>query len=231
MDDAAAAQAPAPFTLGWCYLTDHFANASAAVIAALKQRLPDVHWVGAVAVDVAASGVEYIDEPAIVLMLAALPATSRSACSLAASHYHPAAIAGFEAHTALVHADGRTPDLAELLQEFSHRVATGYLFGGVASGRQRSLHVADEVLEGGLSGVAFNADVHVLSRVTQGCQPIGITRRVTEASGNMVLSLDGKPALHCLLSDLGANPNVPLQTIALQLRYTLAGLSEVGSNT
>lgn len=228
--ESAAGQASQAFTLGWCYLTDHFAGAAPEVLAALHERLPGVHWVGAVAVGVAACGVEYIDEPAMVLMLAALPTASFQVFS-GRHPLPPAGTGGFTAHTALVHADGRTPDLAELLQEFSQRVATGYLFGGLASGRQRSLHIADDVFEGGLSGVAFAPEVQILSRVTQGCQPIGPTRRITEASGNLVMSLDGEPALHCLLHDLGADPKVPLQTIALQLRYTLAGLSDVGEDT
>lgn len=223
-------KASVPFTLGWCYLTDHFAAAAPEIIAALHQRVPGVHWVGAIAMGVAANGVEYLDEPAVVLMLSTLPPASFRVFS--GKHPLPASGQdGFEPHTALVHADGQTPDLAELLHEFSQRVATGYLFGGLASGRHAQLHLADEVLSGGLSGVAFGPDVDVLSRVTQGCQPIGPTRRITEASGNMVLSLDGEPALPCLLRDLGADPKVPLQTLALQLRYTLAGLSEVGEDS
>ena len=39
-------------------------------------RFPGVAWVGTVGVGVAASGVEYIDEPALVLMIAPLPRQS-----------------------------------------------------------------------------------------------------------------------------------------------------------
>jgi len=42
----------------------------------LRQRLPGVAWVGTVGVGVAASGVEYIDEPALVLMVAPMPRES-----------------------------------------------------------------------------------------------------------------------------------------------------------
>ena len=47
----------------------------------LRQRWPGVAWVGCVGVGVCASGVEYIDEPALVLMLAALPARPAGADS------------------------------------------------------------------------------------------------------------------------------------------------------
>src|SRR6266404_3861273 len=66
----------APFTLGWCYLSDYYAPAAEAILDELNQRLPGVAWVGTVGVGVAASGVEYIDEPALVLMVAPLPRES-----------------------------------------------------------------------------------------------------------------------------------------------------------
>ena len=64
----------APFTLGWCYLSDYYAPAAEAILDELRLRLPGVAWVGTVGIGVAASGVEYIDEPALVLMVAPLAA-------------------------------------------------------------------------------------------------------------------------------------------------------------
>ena len=55
----------------------------------------------------------------------------------------------------------------------SDRTASGYLFGGLASSRGEAMHLADGVWRGGLSGVAFARDVALVSRVTQGCQPLG----------------------------------------------------------
>jgi len=62
-----------PLSLGFVYFTDAYAPQAGALHAALKDRWPGVAWVGSVGVGVAASGVEYFDEPALVLMLAALP--------------------------------------------------------------------------------------------------------------------------------------------------------------
>ena len=62
----------APFTLGWCYLSDYYAPAAEAILDELRLRLPGVAWVGTIGVGVAASGVEYIDEPALALMVAGL---------------------------------------------------------------------------------------------------------------------------------------------------------------
>jgi FIST N domain len=200
--DAAAAGQP---TLGWLYFTDHYAPQAVALLADVQKRWPGVAWVGGVGVGVAASGVEYFDEPALVLMLAELPAAQFRVFSGARP------LGDFAAHTAQVHADPGTAELAELITDMSDRTATGYLFGGLASARTNTLHIAGEVLHGGLSGVAFTRAVALVSRVTQGCQPVGPQRRVSEVDRNVVTALDGEPALDCLLRDLGVSGNEPGQ--------------------
>jgi small ligand-binding sensory domain FIST len=118
----------APFTLGWCYLSDYYAPAAEAILDELRRRFPGVAWVGTVGVGVAASGVEYIDEPALVLMVASLPRESFRLFS--GLRPLPAASSGFMAHTALVHAEGSTPDLQELIHElmaYSPAVCPGWL--------------------------------------------------------------------------------------------------------
>jgi len=44
-------------TLGWLYLTDHYAAAAEALLADARNRWPGVAWVGAVGVGIAANGV------------------------------------------------------------------------------------------------------------------------------------------------------------------------------
>ena len=209
-----------PLTLGLVYFTDHYAAHAQALFDALSVRWPGVAWVGSVGIGVAASGVEYFDEPALVLMLAALPLGRFEVFSGARKLRH------IEPYTALVHADPATPDLGELITEMSDRTASGYLFGGLASARGTAVHIADGVLKGGLSGVAFSRDVALVSRVTQGCQPLGPTRRVTACERHVVTHLDERPALQCLLEDLGL-PDLddPHQALP-RLRATLVGLTD-----
>jgi small ligand-binding sensory domain FIST len=211
-----------PFTLGWCYLSDYYAPEAEAILDELRLRMPGVAWVGTAGIGVAASGIEYIDEPALVLMVAPL---ARASFRLFSGRQPlPAASSGLVPHTALVHAEGSTPDLQELIHELSARTATGYLFGGLSSARNRPLHMADGVLTGGLSGVAFGPEVGLISRVTQGCQPIGPVRKITEAKGNFAVSLDGQPALDCVLQDLGLHGDSPDDELAQALSATLVGL-------
>lgn len=213
----------AEYTLGWCYLTDYYAPHAEAIVAALHAQLPGVAWVGTVGIGVSAGGTEYIDEPALALMLAPLARTSFRLFS--GLQPLPGAAAGFVAHTALVHAEASTPDVQELLEELAARTATGYLFGGLASARNRTLHIADHVLEGGLSGVAFGPEVELISRVTQGCQPIGPARTITAGEGNFVITLDERPALDCILDDLRLDAALEDEDLAEALSGTLVGLS------
>jgi small ligand-binding sensory domain FIST len=211
-------------TLGFVYFSDRYEGHAAQLLVELRQRWPGVAWVGGVAVGVAASGVEYIDEPALAVMLAALPPDS---FELYSGHRR---LHRIEPFTALVHADPSTPDLADLIGEMSDRVASGYLFGGLSSSRGTVLHLADDVLSGGLSGVAFSRDVALISRVTQGCQPIGPVRVVTECERNIVVELDGEPALACLLRDIGLDDRSDPRAALARMRVTLAGLSDAGDS-
>jgi small ligand-binding sensory domain FIST len=204
--------------LGLVYFTDHYAPHAQALYDALHARWPGVAWAGTVGIGVCASGVEYFDEPALVLMLSTLPQGRFRVFSGARP------LGQIEPATALVHADARTHDLAELLDDLSSRTSSGYLFGGVAASRTRSCQIAEGVYEGGLSGVAFTRDVGIVSRVTQGCQPIGPSRRITGAERNVVTELDGRPALQCLLDDLKLTLDEPRQAM-LALRGTLVGLA------
>ena len=215
--------APAP-TLGWLYLTDHYAPRAEALLADARRRWPGAAWVGAVGVGIAAGGVEYFDEPALALMLGAVPREHFRVFS--GRRPWPA---DFAAHTAQVHADPSTPDAAELIAELAGRTASGYLFGGLASARTRTLHLADGVFEGGLSGVAFDREVALVSRVTQGCQPVGPARRISAGERNLVLRLDGEPALDCLLRDLGVDESEPRRALAA-LRQTLVGLTDADAD-
>ena len=223
-------------SLGLLYITDHYAQSAQDILECFSAELPEVtDWVGTVGVGIASSNVEYFDEPALAVML----------CDLSPHQYRVfsgvaplSASAGFVAHTALVHADAGTPDLADLIAEVADRTASGYVFGGLAGSRAASvqfaassagnLHgqgAASGVFLGGLSGVAFGAEVDIVSRVTQGAQPIGREHVITEVDGNLVLALDGEPALDVLLRELQLSLQQPQAAIE-KLRTILVGLTD-----
>ena len=219
-------------SLALLYITDHYANDAEAILEHLGAELPLVtDWSGTVGVGIVSNNVEYWDEPAMAVMLLELPSDQYRGFSGVA----PLGI-GFEAQTALVHADGHTADLGELIAEMADRTEAAYVFGGLASSRRRSLQFAiggdgnisghggaSGVFEGGLSGVAFGSEVTLVSRVTQGCAPVSKSRVVTAADRNLVLELDGVPALDVLLDDLAVSLERPEEAIDA-VRSTLVGL-------
>ena len=224
--------------LGLLYITDHYAQDAQDILGFLADELREVSdWVGTVGIGVSASGVEYFDEPALCVMLCDLKADSYRVFSGVAPLPASGRGDGFEAHTALVHADGRTPDLAELIDEVADRTASGYLFGGLSASRGPSVQFAaartdalrDQggaggVFHGGLSGVAFRPEVGIVSRVTQGAQPVAPAFIVTAADGNLVLAIDEQPALERVLDTLDVSLEQPQQAIE-RLRRTLVGLT------
>ena len=234
----APGHASAP-TLGLLYITDHYAEQAQEVLDLLAAELPEItDWSGTVGVGVCGGSAEYFDEPALALMLLELPSDQYRVFSGVAP-LSRSGVGGFAAQTALVHADGAAPDVAALVAELADRTASGYLFGGLAASRNASVQfavggdgnlagqgAASGVFTGGLSGVAFGAGVALISRVTQGCQPVGPVHRITEAADNVVLALDDEPALERLLNTLEVSLTADPQRAIERVRVTLAGLMD-----
>ena len=226
-------------TLALLYITDHFVAHAQDILEYLSVELPEItDWSGTVGVGIASNNVEYFDEPALALMLIDVPSHQYRVFSGVAP-LGPM----FEAQTALVHADGRTPDAAELIEELSQRMDSGYLFGGFASSRGKAVQfavagdgnvkgqgAASGVFSGGLSGVAFGPEVALVSRVTQGCLPISRAHKVTAAERNLVLTLDGEPALEVMLRELNVTLEQPREALQA-VRATLVGLTECAAKT
>ena len=231
-------------TLALLYITDHYAGQAQDILDHLSAELPDVtDWSGTVGVGIASNNVEYFDEPALAVMLCELPHDQYRVFSGVSPL--PATTASgsrrFKAHTALVHADSSTSDVAELIDEMAQRTESGYIFGGLASSRFGTVQfalsghgnvkgqgAASGVFSGGLSGVAFARDLSggmaLMSRVTQGCRPVSAEHEITACEGNVVTGLDGQPALEVMLADLGVSLDQPREALA-RVRTTLVGLS------
>jgi small ligand-binding sensory domain FIST len=226
-------------TLGLIYITDHYAAHAQEILDHLGDQLPEVvDWAGTVGVGIASNNVEYFDEPALAVMLCELPSDQYRVFSGVAPL--SASASRFQAQSALVHADPGEPELAELIGELAASTRGGYLFGGLTAsrgaavqfaqsgqGHLRGQGAAGSVFVGGLSGVAFGPEVGLISRVTQGCEPVSPERTITACDGHVVLELDHRPALECLLSDLQISLDDPQPALA-KVRRTLVGLRTAG---
>lgn len=234
-------------SLALIYITDHYAPYAEDILACMQEALPTVtDWSGTVGVGVASTNAEYFDEPALAVMLCDIPSDQYRVFSGVAPLSMGAG--SFNAHTALVQVDAATPDVAELVAELADRTSSGYLFGGLGFSRDRNVQFAVSgdgnmkgqghaggVFEGGISGVAFGQGVNLVSRVTQGCLPMAAravsplsrlgVRRVTAVDGNVVLALDGEPALGVLLHDLKVSLDQP-HALVEAVRATLVGVTD-----
>ena len=223
-------------TLGLLYITDHYAAHAQDILDHLTAELPEVtDWSGTVGVGIASNNVEYFDEPALAVMLCDLPHDQYRVFS-GVSPLPSAASGRFQAYTALIHADASTPDVAELIAEMAQRTGSGYVFGGLAASRSKTVQfalsgygnvkghgAASGVFSGGLSGVAFSQGAALMSRVTQGCLPIARSHVITACDGNVVTELGGEPALDVMLATLNVTLEQPRQALA-KVRSTLVGL-------
>ncbi|MCD6680640.1 MAG: FIST C-terminal domain-containing protein [Burkholderiaceae bacterium] len=192
--------------LGLLYITEGLSDRLPSIAAKLGERFPGVRWVGAAAHGVCVGGAEYAQEPALVAMICELPADS---WRLFSGSQRLAAIDSARSggaprtSSALVHADSASAALPESIAGLAHRLDSGFLFGGLVGGAEsRGPQLAGGVVHGGLSGVAFGAQVRLLSRVTQGCAPLSREHIVSTCTSHYIERLDERPALDVLLDDL-----------------------------
>jgi len=234
---AAIGEPPPGASIGFVYFTDHFVAEAAELVGYLRDATGIDEWVGSVGVGVLGGATEYMDEPAVAVLLADLPEGEFRVFSGKARP--PAAgertASGAEAaHFAIVHGDPGTHDMPELIEDMSGKVASGFLVGGLSSSRGASCQVANAVLRGGLSGVVLSSAIPVATRLTQGCTPLGMDAGaparhvVTEGERNIIVTLDGRPALDVFLEDVG---EVLARDLRRAARFIHAGIPVSGSDT
>ncbi|HEV7802308.1 MAG TPA: FIST N-terminal domain-containing protein [Burkholderiales bacterium] len=219
-------------TLGFLYATDRIGDHLSDVLALLRKTTSVAHWVGTVGLGVCATGHEYLDEPAAVAMIGDFEPDSFKVFSGIASEDDVKRLelkcAGTQAAFALVHADPYNAHVGEIVTRLADKVESGFLVGGLTSSRQQNLQIADRVMDGGVSGVAFADSVTIATRLTQGCSPIGPKHAVTGAQRNIIITLDGRPALEVFLEDIGEELASEIERIGGRV---FAGLPIRGSDT
>ncbi len=199
---------PASANLGFLYVTDFFADHLAEILIFFKTYTKVQQWVGTVGVGICSTGKEYLDQPAIAVMLAELPPDSFRVFPAITdrnedfSHYD-SIVAGGTNYFAIVHGDPGHSGMLEIVARLAQRMESGFLTGGLTSSRRKVAQIADEVAQGGLSGVSFSREVSISTRLTQGCTPMGPRRVITKCEDNIILEIDHQLALDVLQQDIG----------------------------
>src|SRR5512143_430303 len=218
---------PASATLGFLYVSDAFAGELDAILAFFRSATGVSHWTGSVGVGVCATGVEYLEEPAMAVMLGEFAPADFSMLPVLRSPQDIDAQPA-DAYFAVVHGDPANNRVQELIDSLSAHVSSGFVVGGLSSSRGEIAQISDGVVKGGLSGVLFSERVKLATRLTQGISPLGPRHRITAANKNIVGSLDHRPALDVMKEEIG-------EVLARDLRraagYIFVGLPVRGSDT
>jgi len=226
--------------LGILYLTEPAAPVLPELVRVLAEQTGIDAWVGGVGLGVCSAEGEIFDQPAVAAMTAVLPPESFRVFS-ATDHpgselpqRHAAWIETSQPALALVHADPRCPDLPKAALEIA--AASGaFLVGGLVSHRcPNPLLGRTPGNEGGglggngFAGLMLAPEISVATGLTQGCTPIGPLHRIDEARDNIVMVIDGRPALAVFTEDIGPGLASDLRRVG---GLIFAGLPVPGSDT
>jgi small ligand-binding sensory domain FIST len=218
---------PASATLGFLYVSDAFVDELDAILAFFKSATAVPHWTGSVGVGVCATGAEYLEQPAIAVMLGEFDPADFSMLPLLRTPRDTDAPLP-DAYFAVVHGDPANNRIQELIEGLSASVSSGFVVGGLSSSRGETAQLSDGVVSGGLSGVLFSERVKLATRLTQGVSPLGPRHRITAVNKNVIGSLDHRPALDVMKEEIG-------EVLARDLRraagYIFVGLPVRGSDT
>ena len=224
---------PQGANLGFLYATEPLGGALDEIVETLRERSGIAEWTGSLGFGVSGCGVEHHDRPAISILVGRFPEDgfrafgpltpeapllTGEAAAWAAEHPPVVGVA---------HGDPRQPGLPELLEQAATASST-YFVGGLAAARDGGPAPQADFLKPGLSGVLFDPQVQVSTGLTQGCTPIGPKRVVTAAERNLVIELDGRPALEVFKEDIGELLARDLSRVA---GYIHVGFPILGSDT
>ncbi len=216
-------QPPRP-TLGILFVSAAFASEYIRVLPLLSDLLEVDVLIGCSGGGIVGAGHEIEDGPALSLSLAVMPnvvvhpfhVRGNQLPDLDAAPSAWIDLVGVSPQTKphfLILADGFSSGVSELLQGLDFAYPGAVKVGGLASGgrspNSNALFLLDartptprrELYREGTVGLALYGNVVLEAVVAQGCRPIGDPLRVTEAEGNVILSLEGRAPLP-LLQDL-----------------------------
>ena len=232
-DRLAAGLAGAAGGLGILYTAESFAPHLDEMTAALRDRTGVSDWVAAAGYGVIASGEEHYGEPGAAALVVAVPRDgyrlfaggSEAGATLASQEADWIAEATMP--LALAHVDPRHPEAMEAVEGLA--AGTGsFLVGGLTAAAGDAPHRAGDAT-GCLSGVALSpVAVEIATALSQGCSPLGPPRTVTRGKQNILIELDGRPALDAFVEDIGEELASDLRRVG---GLVFAALPVTGSDT
>ncbi len=240
LDGAPPAAGEGRRRLGFLYATDALADDFGSILTYLRQTTGVESWVGSLGIGICAGGSEIFERPAAAALVAALPEGSFNvlpALTESTSQIPDRARAWMKRASppfGVVHGDPMNANVPTLIEGLSRTIEEltlelpGFLVGGLTSSRGPLHQIADDVTGGGLSGVLFGPEVEVATGLSQGCSPVGPAHDITECVDNVIMELDGEPALEVFKDEIGELLARDLGRVA---GYIHAAFPVVGSDT
>jgi len=211
-ESLAAAFAGEPPDLLLAFFTAQHVAAAEPLAPLLRERLRPCCLAGASASGVVTTEHEIEGGPALSVIAARLPGVKVEPFVLVSEGWDEAAAdaAAFarmapgapDAELVLVLADPFSLDLAGLFAACARRAPRARLVGCLASAAPRpganALLLNEWVSGGGGVAVALAGELRADVVVSQGCRAVGPPLRITRGQGNVVVELDGRPAVERL---------------------------------
>lgn len=164
----------------------------------LRETTPVKHWSIMVGAGLAGPVGTVRDRPALALMVARFPAHSFRVIDSWKERRdlflerNRAWLAGQDMPVGLMQGDAFDADLPAMIADLAETTRS-FLIGGMAPGQP-----------GGLSGALLGAPLTLATGLTQGCRKLPGLFRVSEVTDEILMQLDGKPALTALKEAAGA---------------------------
>jgi len=209
-------------TLGILYTAESFAPHLGAMLSVLRESTGVANWMSAAGYGVIASGAEHLGTPGSTALILDLPADGYrlfsggvdTGAKLAANHADWIAEATMP--LAITHVDPRHEDARTAVEALSSETGS-FLIGGMTAASGDAPHSsggAASVAGDFISGVALSPlVVEVATALSQGCTPLGEAHVVTRAQDNILIELDGRPALDVMIEEIGPELGSDLQRI------------------
>lgn len=218
---------PSAATLGFLYVADAYVGELDAILDFFKSATGVPHWTGSVGVGICATGVEFLEQPAMAVMLGEFDPVDFSMLPVLRIPQDVDALSS-DKYFAVVHGDPSNNRIQELIEGLSGKMSSGFVVGGLSSSNGVNAQISDGIVSGGLSGVLFSERVKLATRLTQGVSPLGPRHLITTANKNVIGSLDHRPALDVMKEEIG---EVLTRDLRRAAGYIFVGLPVRGSDT
>lgn len=194
--------------IGFLYITDALAQDAASILTLFKSVTGVEHWSGCAALGVCANGIEYVDVPAISVMIGQVGAQNVRSFNAHSSNLKKLGqqlepwLNKNDPMLVILHADPFVETHpAHAIEEIDVLVG-GFMVGGLASSRKESAIISSEVTSSGVSGFVFSQDVAVATSLSQGCVPMGPMHEISKADNRVIAYLDGRAPFEVFSEDM-----------------------------